>query len=1425
MRINELKDKVTDYDVDDLHLLVDTSYDEQESNRSYSNMSDDMSLSISIPKHPNLQRTGKRRERPVTKPIPAEFITFASKLFNELKDRLIDIAETGSAPNSQSDLIVRRSKNKSKIALQLSRSEQAELKKVGQIYDDVLRDSSDMRLAAALIGDDVDTRSSEGDFIVSSSLLRNRVDKVNPLSFATSTPNWNALEASIAENYARNFPGPKMDGDVEDDNMMAYDVLRDSRDMNVAAALIGDDDGARSSEGDFIVSSSLLRNRVDKVNPLSFATSTPNWNVLEASIAENYERNFPGTQMDGDVEDENMMAYLESTDDESMFYIMKDSEEGTFTDIEMDNAEAEIPKTNRMISNQLKIQQLEKDLGLANTFQKKFVKIGTTTSQNYSNRFFEKVVRPDVFERDNKSAGDNVNIVPNLTDTRRSDAFKVQDRDVMENKRLIFTKNRQHIALNRKELLSNIARAQAALQTLDDSDSSDVDKTSQSFRAESLKVHSPLRVHSPPRAHSPLKVHSPLRVHSPPRAHSPLKVHSPLNVYPPLKVHPPPLLTPFGESSYMQIHTEGTIPIRNSQTNQNNKENMNKLDDPDPIPIHLHPHVHEPPMSKVLVFDQLNPLNNILIRPNFTMNSEYNRNNNNYYNQACRLGTTKDFEVRTMTVQQNQFMPRSAQEADQGIKHFTSYAVEAKELAVDAESTNLSEDSLLNKFSSNNCSIITQTKDQVCKNKLYNSGYVSPKLHKKSFHKRKKELTSIDKKKGSPAPAKQEKRNPNPNTRKSKVRDKKSSKTKMTKPGRNITVRQLIADCIGLDSGTKHNIDVKEKIFDENFNANSQNAMYSPSKLSFTSSKNLNPMKDFLSPPYEDCLTLHRPTIQSMIFQEEFQPKPYASKVVVFDYLNSLNNVLISPFNATKVHRHYPKKPDKTVYCPKQSSSNENYYNQTTRDDIMRPETCAQYPTVPKVSFTEKDNEIITSKLNLVNTEKQATVINDTINTLPNITSHDPFSSNTPKKATKVRKRTYSPLKGKHRLQGFAQVTPKNITKRQKISTSPKTSRKVGVKERVKLSSNNVDDVEPQKDGKETNVKKTHTSKPRVYKLVTNTMTKPERNITVQRVIAEHPGFDTGYRLEDYNKNLTPNIAYKSFTEFSQSDITFSKKINPKEIVSNLKIDCQSPLQYAVPVTPNQMGWPPELMAIKNEADPGANVVARIDMLPFMGSHECEWETSLADIWSFRLLHGQLRLMARLAHRLDNATRTLVRGDTPILDITVKIVRQDRMDLEAQMCLSFASEAMSHIVERVLRTRCNASDIPPLLQRCANVVRVALRWKRAMYDAKQRLAYTLDNNGNLSLKVANISLRSVWEVTMHIGLVIDSDSLVPCPHASHVRVLPVVSDVPVPIVDVRRTVKRTPKDWGHVPGTIWRVYRLLKYKKRDDTLRDDTLIR
>ncbi|XP_063544183.1 uncharacterized protein LOC134752402 [Cydia strobilella] len=249
--------------------------------------------------------------------------------------------------------------------------------------------------------------------------------------------------------------------------------------------------------------------------------------------------------------------------------------------------------------------------------------------------------------------------------------------------------------------------------------------------------------------------------------------------------------------------------------------------------------------------------------------------------------------------------------------------------------------------------------------------------------------------------------------------------------------------------------------------------------------------------------------------------------------------------------------------------------------------------------------------------------------------------------------------------------------------------------------------------------------------------------------------------------------------------------------------------------------WRPELLheaSSKNlvaEQESGVNVVAKIDVLPFMGTYECEWESRAADTWTFRLLRAQLRLLIRLEHRATNTTRVLVRADTPVKLVTVQHATVDeRTEPVAALCLCLAAEALQRICSRGVA---RAGAVPALLRRCAAVARVALHWGRCMRHASAALAFSLSEDGCLSLKVANIPLRSIWEVTLRVELV-DDGRAPPHPRAVGVAVAPVLAARTPGAAELHAVLAAVPEDWGHVPRTVWKIFKYLKNKTPEDDL-------
>ncbi|CAB3232159.1 unnamed protein product [Arctia plantaginis] len=428
---------------------------------------------------------------------------------------------------------------------------------------------------------------------------------------------------------------------------------------------------------------------------------------------------------------------------------------------------------------------------------------------------------------------------------------------------------------------------------------------------------------------------------------------------------------------------------------------------------------------------------------------------------------------------------------------------------------------------------------------------------------------------------------------------------------------------------------------------------------------------------------------------------------------------------------------------------------------------------------------------------------------------------------SKGKKRTHIPVTPNRRHS--VEVTPKPNNKMLKISSSPNQNRLFlrMSHEPSKLPAER--DTDSQEDTSQIEDNTDSEKKPHSHNF--------DSTITIQQLITEYQ-IDAGLNKEildvlketDYCKSGSLTTEAPSRSDSLNSDsidkvcsFTSSKNLGSNAMAQTVASTASSHKSQSTihSAEYSRTDWHPELTSLSstknvNHIDSGVNIVSKIDMLPFMGSYECERETSLADTWSFRLLHGRIRLTIRLAHRHDNSTRTRVRADTPVTDLSVDTIEYDKKNPVAILCIRFACETMRYMVSSATETKYLARDVPLLLRRCAAVARVALRWGRAMHDAKLHLAYTLDTEGHLTVKVANIPLRSVWEVSMNLELVVEHPNQAPWPRASDVKVKRVVSDVPVSDEDIRKALKNTPNDWGHAPKTLWRIFRYLKHKQRED---------
>ncbi|OWR48856.1 hypothetical protein KGM_205212 [Danaus plexippus plexippus] len=546
-------------------------------------------------------------------------------------------------------------------------------------------------------------------------------------------------------------------------------------------------------------------------------------------------------------------------------------------------------------------------------------------------------------------------------------------------------------------------------------------------------------------------------------------------------------------------------------------------------------------------------------------------------------------------------------------------------------------------------------------------------------------------------------------------------------------------------------------------------------------------------------------------------PRKTVGPVIVFDHTNPLNNIVLTQPDNIKVHR----------YNPLQSSDNMNSEYDTATDgtnkidsqyEVERVSTCYNVETNRQSSLQSGDTGTGVLKMNSIvsNTSKPVSidksidgfslhVKNTEVNTLISMKEtkeileanssltlvddgfgRSAFDLKLPSEVTKPvpdqrspvrviyklkqdelleklesdltsvddsmdeeykrKKRTYSPTKrDRNKTTPNVDLTPKPVSKMQKISNSPK---QIVNPEKLKRSPKPKDrspekksNVSPRKD-------------------VDQKLLNGKNNEDAQKTVIEAINGSTTTLEED----ILFNNPARDFNSSNTSSYKSSKCGIDREASSD------SHTISAVGSNVSRVNWQTDLVNelssknIVNECSSGDNVVAKINTLPFMGSRDCEWESSTGDVWMFRLLRTRMRLIIRLAHTLHNATRSRVRADTPIVSINVDSVLEEESDPLASLVIRLSRDAM-----RAICTRCvSARDVPHLLRCCAAIARVAPRWARAMRDARARLAYELGPGGELTFKVANFQLRSVWEVRMRIKLVVEDD-MESWPCASDVR--------------------------------------------------------
>ncbi|XP_072941238.1 uncharacterized protein [Epargyreus clarus] len=597
--------------------------------------------------------------------------------------------------------------------------------------------------------------------------------------------------------------------------------------------------------------------------------------------------------------------------------------------------------------------------------------------------------------------------------------------------------------------------------------------------------------------------------------------------------------------------------------------------------------------------------------------------------------------------------------------------------------------------------------------------------------------------------------------------------------------------------------------------------------------------------------------------------------VLVFDHSNPLNNVLLAPPDCVDVHKYNPVSSESEgVDKPKDGKEHEvgrviTQYNVESRVGLPSGDACSDKkgdshslysdPSKPLsinrstdgIAMEVRDTEVNTlivmkGNKELLEASSSLTLVDDALTQsvfdikvkmqekdddspvkviykldnqeapLDNIDSDLVSNDDEPMEYTKAKKRSYSPTRHKPSTLSTPDVTPKPLSKMQKISNSPNVCMNIvqvrHLSPEKSQTDSNSDDREEVRHKKRSPRKSKGSPKHK----------KPGTDITVQQLITE-------YKITQMEQDMIEEQIMEAIYDRMSSSGAVPETENTAgdatpDVVSSCTSNNQSGMRDGVKETvsyvgsqPSRVDWHPDLKGLSSknvvtECDSGVNVVAKIDMLPFMG-RECEWETSGGDTWMFRLLRSRLRLRVRLAHRHHNALRSRVRADTPVTEMCVDTVLADDKDPLAELCIRFAAEAMRYECGRGCS---RAGDVPLALRRCAGVARVALRWARAMRDARARLAYTLGKDQVLALKVANIPLRSVWEVTMRLELVVEDAREAAWPRATDVRVSTVVADRKVGAAEVQRALSSLSHDWGHAPRAIWKIFRYLKNKTQDD---------
>ncbi|XP_013146557.1 PREDICTED: uncharacterized protein LOC106109552 isoform X2 [Papilio polytes] len=623
-------------------------------------------------------------------------------------------------------------------------------------------------------------------------------------------------------------------------------------------------------------------------------------------------------------------------------------------------------------------------------------------------------------------------------------------------------------------------------------------------------------------------------------------------------------------------------------------------------------------------------------------------------------------------------------------------------------------------------------------------------------------------------------------------------------------------------------------------------------------------------------------------FVESDIKKPGTKQVLIFDHKNPLNNVILCPSGKTDIHRYSPKKSDLQPHgiSPNKnnlkSSPRASFLEETLKEDMEIQRISTQYNIDTKpVRFGKQyngricedleepieDRDILlamNSRKNITTTEVNTLIAmkcnKDLLQASSSLTLIDEETSNAKSKSpakspktspvkvifklndaedetvessfessdaesTRAQKRNYNRAKYDQYKVCSADVTPRPLTKMQKLSSSPRYT-----VQNYRTESNKSFDKpfknEPTKRFAKSNLLSSTKPKVRTTTIV--------QHVTVCKLNAE-----------EKEKLLLPSNDLGSSSCSTLKTETISRK--------DLK-DCTSTelTSFTSSNAMKEMEYMPSLVTVSGsqetlhtDTDDCSDLMSHIESLSFLG-RECECEGCEPDAWRFLLLRRRLRLTVRVLRDVtDLPPPAPPAPSAPVISITIEPVHQES-DAVACASVRLACEAMRYECVRSGGGREAAEGaaegaagggrgVGALLRRCVGVSRAAARWARLMADARAHLAFSLAHCGKILLTVANFHMRRVWQVTLRIELVVEDARELAWPRASHVTVrevtpgaggagsaggTPAGDDPAVPphAPDLRRVLARVPHDWGHVPRTIWKIFRHLKNKTEDDEL-------